>query len=178
MNEQWKDIQGFEGLYQVSNTGQIMSLLRLCKRGEVYQGIRRRVLRQFVAPHGYLTAVLSKQGVKKTYKVHRLVALHFVEGFTENRQVNHKDEDKLNNKASNLEWVTAKENMNYGTCIARKVAKTSKPINQLSKSGEFIKIWEIGHDAERVMRFNNGNVNQVCQGKRKTAYGFRWEFAE
>ena len=104
--EVWKDIQGYEGLYQVSNLGRVRSL---------HYRNTNEVRELFLKPHnrGYLQVELHKYGNRKMFTVHRLVALAFVDGFAENREVNHIDENKHNNRADNLEWVTTSENVRH-----------------------------------------------------------------
>lgn len=107
MDEVWKDIEGYEGLYQVSNTGQVKSL-NYNQTGEI------KVLKQGNAK-GYKRVGLFKNGKTKQYSVHRLVALAFISNPDDLPMVNHKDEDKTNNNVNNLEWCTHEYNMSYGT---------------------------------------------------------------
>lgn len=97
--EVWKDIDGYEGLYQVSNTGKVRSL-RYRNRDEVRE--------LFLKPHnqGYLQVELHKNGKRKMFTVHRLVAMAFVDGYEVGKEVNHIDENKQNNVSTNLEWVS------------------------------------------------------------------------
>ncbi len=99
MDEVWKDIKGFEGLYQVSTQGQVKS--------------RRGILKPYINHKGYLKVCLSKDGVKYKKRVNRLVAEAFIENPLNLPQVNHKDRNKNNNAVSNLEWCTAKENRDH-----------------------------------------------------------------
>lgn len=123
-NEEWKHIKGFEGYYMISNMGRILSVAKFIDRGN---GARQYCKEQIVQAKtiinsGYRIVNLIKN--KKTYKflIHRLVATHFVENPNNLPFVNHKDEDKLNNNANNLEWCTKEYNCNYGTCQARRIA--------------------------------------------------------
>lgn len=116
MEEQWKDIKGYEGLYEVSNLGNVRSLDRTVKRGQGYTIKEGRVLTPFYEEKkGYYQVVLAKDGKAKTYRVHRLVAVAFLENPNNYTDVNHKDEVKTNNNVDNLEWCTRKYNNNYGT---------------------------------------------------------------
>ena len=116
MEEQWKDIKGYEGLYEVSNLGNVRSLDRTVKRGQGYTIKEGRVLTPFYEKKkGYYQVVLAKDGKAKTYRVHRLVAIAFLENPYNYTDVNHKDEVKTNNNVDNLEWCTRKYNNNYGT---------------------------------------------------------------
>lgn len=113
MNEIWKDINGYEGLYQVSNLGNVRSIYdncpnHLCKN-------RIKIIKQHITNSGYLFVQLHKNKIVKNKAVHRLVAEAFIENNYNLPQVNHKDEDKFNNNAENLEWCTCEYNNSYGT---------------------------------------------------------------
>ena len=112
MNENkeiWKDIKGFEGHYQVSNFGRVKSI----KFG------KERILRPGKNKKGYLRVGISKNGESKTYSVHRLVAQAFIPNLNNLPQINHKNEDKTDNRVENLEFCDAKYNNTYGTRIQR-----------------------------------------------------------
>lgn len=112
--EQWKDIEGYEGLYQVSNLGNVKSLNRTSiKEGRDYR-VKEKILKTFLCSSGYPTVVLSNNGKKETLMVHRLVALHFIPNPHKYEQINHKDENKNNNNVDNLEWCTQDYNLHYG----------------------------------------------------------------
>ena len=110
MIEEWRPVVGYEGLYEVSNTGQVRSLDRFYYR--LHKG---KVLSPTKDRYGYLTVTLNCNGKSKTIKIHRLVAQAFLPNPDNLPQVNHKDEDKTNNNVTNLEWCTAKYNVNFGT---------------------------------------------------------------
>lgn len=126
--EQWRDIKGYEGLYQVSNLGNIKSLTRVQCYAYANKGRRYRVTKEQLlipAPTGenhYLCVTLYKDGKKRTKAIHRLVAETFIPNPFNLTQVNHKDEDKSNNSVSNLEWCTCKYNINYGSGNLRRSA--------------------------------------------------------
>jgi hypothetical protein len=101
MEEAWKDIEGFEGLYQISNTGRVKSL-----RKEI-------ILKQHNTPNGYPYIILKVQGIQKNKMIHRLVALTFILNPKNKPEVNHKDGNKQNNHVENLEWVTRQENIEH-----------------------------------------------------------------
>jgi hypothetical protein len=114
MQEIWKDIKGYEGCYQVSNYGRVKSLPRKinARWGEGHN-IKGRIMSQRLTHNGYLVCSLRNGNIQKTYKVHRLVGEVFVENGKNYPQINHKDGNKLNNKPTNLEWVTPKQNTKH-----------------------------------------------------------------
>lgn len=112
--EVWKDIQGYEGFYQVSNYGNIRGVdrTRIC-RG-IVMPIKGRILKQKISRFGYYHVTLGKDAKHTTFMSHRLVALAFIDNTENKSQVNHIDGNKLNNHISNLEWNTPRENMTHG----------------------------------------------------------------
>ena len=172
MEEIYRDIKDYEGLYQVSNFGNVMSL-NYRKTG------RAELLKTYKNKKGYLLICLSKNKKQKTFQIHRLVAEAFIPNLENLPQVNHKDEDKTNNSVDNLEWCTNEYNHKYGTRNER-IAKTltngkqSKPVLQFSKTGEFIKEWESSMEIQRQLGYCNSFIGKCCKGKYESAYGFRW----
>ena len=134
--EEWRDIKGYEGAYQVSSYGRIRSLDRIVERKTGNYKHKGRILKQNDDTHGYLKVNLTKHDKKKTFKVHRLVAQAFIPNPNNYTVINHKDENKTNNKVENLEWCTSKYNNNYGT-IQKRHSETKK---KLFKEGK-IKPW-------------------------------------
>lgn len=113
MQEIWKDVGGFEGLYQVSNLGRVKSLEKKIPYGYGLRTIPERILKNNVNEYGYLYVRLYKDAKGTKFKIHRLVALTFLENPKNKRCVNHKDGNKQNNCVENLEWVTHGENMQH-----------------------------------------------------------------
>ena len=113
IKEIWKDITGYEGLYQVSNLGEVKSLERMISNGKGLVKVKERILTQSITNWGYYRVALYKNGVRKYCKVHRLVAEAFIPNPESKEQVNHIDGNKLNNCVDNLEWSTRIENLNH-----------------------------------------------------------------
>ena len=165
--ESWKNIKGYEGLYQVSNMGRVKSLERtVTRKNGIKQTIRERILKPSTDKDGYLLVSLyNGRGKVKTFKVHRLVCEAFYENPKKKPCVNHIDENKTNNKASNLEWCTYKENSNHGTRNARMakgVAKAlSKPVGQYTTEGKLVKVWQSTREVQRQLGFANNNISKA-----------------
>ena len=118
MIEEWRPIEGYEGLYEVSNTGRVRSLDMYVK-GKGYRLHKGKVLSPAKNKNGYLKVNLHCNGKRKTITVHRLVAEAFIPNSDNLTQVNHRDEDKTNNNVENLEWCDVKYNLSYGTARIR-----------------------------------------------------------
>ena len=161
-NEEWRDVVGYEGLYQVSDQGRVKS----------FKWNKERFLKPSMDKDGYLLVTLCAGGKRKTLKVHRLVCEAFHENPDNKPQVNHINEIKTDNRASNLEWCTCKQNVNHGSRNER----VSKPVGQYSLDGKLIKLWPSTMEAERQAGFNHGNISQVANGKYKQAYGCIWRY--
>lgn len=177
--EIWKDINGFEGIYQISDKGNIRSLDRkiICSNGSVrFQ--RGSEIKPYINKQGYRTVVLHNNGKHKMCRMCRLVAEAFIQNPQNLPQVNHKDENKGNDEKGNLEWCTCLYNLTYNNLHHRrnnKNNKKSKPVAQI-KNGKIIKVFHSVREVERVLGFQNGNISQCCNGKTKTSYGYEWSY--
>lgn len=146
--------------------------------GDVYRVDTMRKLKQ-TKRHGYLEVNLFNNGNHKIEKVHRLVAITFIENPNSYPCVNHKDEDKTNNNVENLEWCTYKYNNNYGknrpvNNLRLGSIKNRKRVAQLSLNNEYITEYVSVREAGRKTGFNQSNIVKCCNGKAKQAYGYRW----
>ena len=171
--EVWRDVKGYEGLYQVSNMGRVKSLGRKDRFGRV---IKERILEPAVTHNGYLRVGLHVDGKRKMLRVHRLVCEAFHENPDNKSEVNHVNEDKTDNRACNLEWSTRTENCNHGSRNERVAKALSKPIGQFSLDGKLIKVWQSACEARRQTGFDQGYVGAVARGKFKQAYGYIWKY--
>lgn len=180
--EEWKDIKGFEGYYQISNMGRVRSLTRdIHLAGNYHQTLQGKVMKNNPGTKGYEIIGLRKNGKVTMKMIHRLVAEAFVENPLGLPQVNHKDENIKNNVYTNLEWCTPKYNANYGTRNQRcfeSSKKYRKPVNQLDiGTGELIKRWEYVRQAMRETGINDSAIIRVCKGRYSQAGGYKWEYA-
>ena len=171
IKEIWKPIEGYNGLYQVSNMGRVKSLGNNKTRKE-------KILKLHSDKDGYLKVQLHKEGKKKNYLIHRLVAQAFIDNPNNLPQVNHKDEDKTNNCAENLEYCDSSYNTNFGTRNERIVKANSIPILQFTKSGEFVKKWNNAKEVERDLEISSSNIYKCCKGKLKSIGGYEWGYAD
>lgn len=179
-DEIWRDIKGYEGIYQVSSKGRVKSLERdiICKNGRK-QHRKERILKGSLDMRGYLQVSLGNtKGERKFLWIHRLIAEAFIPNPENKPQVNHKDEVKTNNCVENLEWMTAKENINYGTHNERVAKAQSKPVAQYTKTGELIEVYPSTHEAGRQLDIKHGPIGNVARGEQKTAYGYIWKYVE
>ena len=158
-SEVWRDIIGYEGIYQVSNKGNVFSIERMVQ-GRECGGI---TLKPKHRRDGYLHVGLYRNGKMKNKLIHRLVLEAFVENPNNLPEVNHKDEDKANNNVENLEWCTSKYNSNHGTLIER-ISKKVRAVNV--ETGEVVE-FNSTQEAERK-GYSSGGVSQACRGVHKS----------
>lgn len=176
--EEWKPIEGYEGLYEVSNMGRVKSLKRTVwdSRG-YYKTVPERIMKPKKTDKGYLTVNLSKEGKNKWCYVHRLAGQAFIPNPDNLPLINHKDENPKNNNVDNLEWCTQKYNINYGTHNKRMAEKLSKPIIAIHKINGLILEFPSIMEASRQLGINNGNICACLKGRRKSHGGFYWMYA-
>lgn len=174
MKEVWKDIKGYESLYQVSNLGRVKSLPKNSKN----QYSNERILKPYGKENDYCRIILTKNKKKKSYYIHRLVAETFLSNPYQYEVVNHKDENKHNNNAHNLEWCSTYYNQIYGTKNIRSAKKRGKKVIQYDLQGNFIKEWESISQAEKSLKIFNISNCIKGQTRYKNVGGFIWKARE
>ena len=114
MTEIWKDIQGYEGFYQISNLGNVKSLERVVDKGNgILQHRKERIMNKRESVDGYYVAKLNVNKKSKSIAIHILVARHFIDNPNNYPEVNHKDCNRKNNQVDNLEWCTHQQNVEH-----------------------------------------------------------------
>lgn len=177
MEEIWKDIPEYEGLYQVSNLGRIKSLERKVLtyngKSKCYKYVNERILKQNLTGRGYFKVVLCKNGKTKTILTHILVAKTFL-GVSK-LQIDHIDGNKQNNILTNLEYVTPSENI-IRAYKNKLISRKENKIDQYTLNGEFIKTWFNAGDIEKELKIYHPNVIKCCKNKYKSAGGYKWKY--
>lgn len=175
--EVWKDVEGYNGDYQISNLGNVKS----------FKYKKPRILKPHYDKRGYARLILRKDNNDFGHYIHRLVAQAFIPNPNNYPEVNHKDENPRNNTISNLEWCTKKYNNNYGTKIERTKANTnyleiadknSIPVLQYDLQGNFIKKWKSANECKRTLGYDNSFIAKCCRGEMYTAYKHIWKYED
>ena len=186
--EVWKPVRNYEGLYEVSNMGRVKSL-NYNKTG------KERIMKLNKDKDGYLLVNLHKNAKMECCKVHRLVATAFLDNSNNLPEVNHKDENKLNNCVDNLEWCSRSYNMTYNG-RAKKVGKKlrgrkqteehnkkraekrKKPIFSINKESGLIIWWKSAKEAGKILGIDSSSITKCCKGKYNSAGGHIWFYAD
>lgn len=171
--EEWKPIEGYEGLYEVSNMGRVKSLGNDKSRKD-------KILFQYENKSGYLYVTLCKDNKLRSFRVHRLVATAFIPNPNNLPTVNHINEIKNDNRLDNLEWMNMKQQINHGTCIQRRAEKErngvrSKQVYQYDKNHNLIKIWQSTRECGRN-GYKQGNVAACCRSELKHYKNYIWSY--
>ena len=179
MNEEiWKDIEGYEGIYQISNYGRVKSLERWVKIGDNKRIIKSGIRTIKINNSGYNIISLFKDGKEKTCLIHRLVAEAFIPNPENLPEINHKDENKTNNRVDNLEWCTHEYNTKHGTRIERMGLKHRKPVVQLNANNEIIGIFDGAVSAGEKLNIDRRGISKCCRNPKLSLKGHRFKFLE
>lgn len=180
--EIWKDMPGYEGLYQVSNLGRVKSLDRTIiiknKFSKYKRHYEEKIMKLRTNKNGYVYVTLhNSEGEIKTIQVHRLVASVFISNALNLTEINHKDENKQNNCVNNLEWCSSLYNKKYGTRNIRAGMAHRKKVIQYTKENMFVKEYASGLEAEKITKIDNASISRCCYNKQETAGGYKWRFS-
>lgn len=172
--EEWKPVVGYEGLYEVSSSGNVRSV------NHVTNGVcvSSKELKPYMSDR-YYRVKLYKDGKPKMMMVHRLVAQAFIDNPSKLPQVNHINGDKTNNFASNLEWCTASDNQKHAYRTGLKnpedtVKHTRKKVLQLDMSGNIVREWKSMSEAANELGLQVSNISHCCSGRIRQTGGFKW----
>lgn len=175
--ENWKDITNYEGLYMVSDLGNI-------KR--IYKNGKTRIMIGGIQNGGYKYVSLTKDSVSKVKTIHRIVAIHFIENPFNKSDVNHKNSDRKDNRVLNLEWNTRSENLKHGyrsgnrkSSMIGKSGENSingKQVLQFSKDYKLLNCFTSAVCAEIKTGVSRSNISSVCRGLRRCSGGYIWQF--
>lgn len=187
MEEVWKDIAGYEGLYQISNLLRIKSLERffeVTRCGRVNKICQKeKILKCTPNGGGYYYVGLYKDNKKTTLRLHRLIAKAFIPNPNNKPHINHINGIKTDNRIENLEWVTHSENIQHAYNTGLKTAPkgdksaTSKSVSQFTKEGVFIASYGSALEAMRITGISNCHISAVIKSERPCAGGFVWKFS-
>ena len=195
--EVWKPIEGYEGLYEVSDKGNVRSLDRYVYTGAAGMVRRKGVfMKQQTNKKGYKTVMLHDSSRVRSTTVHRLVAEAFIPNPDNKSQVNHIDTDKTNNSVSNLEWNTQEENMAHAkkhnlfknktekqikACaknLEKAYIKRRRPVDMYTLDGHYIKTFESIRKASAETNTSGSHITSVCKGYRGSSGGYKWKYTE
>lgn len=176
MKEIWKDIEGFEGIYQISNLGNVRSLPRIVNRKDGASCHKEgKAIKIWKDNHNYSIVFLWLNNKRSCFKVHRLVAKTFIDNPYNKPEVDHIDGNKDNNKISNLRWVTSKENSSNPITYKRK--KDNNPKRKVINITEN-KVFKSIKSASEYYNIVHSSICECCKGKRKTAGKYEWKYVE
>lgn len=181
--EIWRDIKGYEGLYQVSNLGTIKSVNRYVNGRDKIVLKKGRILKSFLIGRdykqngGYLAVTLFKDNTPKQHLVHRLIAESFISNPNNLPTVDHINRIRTDNRIENLRWADGKLQYNNSSIKDRVKESVSKPVLQYTLDMGFITEYPSAAEAERQTKIHNTSIGECCRGKRKTAGGFKWSYS-
>lgn len=164
IEREWRPVVGYEGLYEVSNYGEVRKADGTPMKGNINS-------------YGYHVVSLTKNRKKKDKKVHRLVAEAFISNDFCKRTVNHKDGDRANNHVENLEWATQQEQMKHAATLPPSPVLRGTSVIQSTLDGKIVAVWANSNIAATTLGLSQMMISACCQGTAQTAYNYRWSYA-
>lgn len=199
MSEIWKDIEGYNGYYMVSDKGNVKSIDRIITKNGIEQCLKGKLLKQHTSKDGYKTVGLSKNNHLRHFRVHRLVAMAFIPNPKNKPAIDHIDGNRMNNVLNNLRWATTQENNTFP--IASKNHSSSKKgkkacvetkrriseslmgnkrraicVEQYSLDGKTLNVWQSAKEASIMTGVPHSKIIACCKGKRNQTGGFKWGY--
>ena len=178
MNEIWKDIEGYERLYQVSSLGRVRSVDRPVCVHNATRIAKGQIIAQHITKSGYCVVDLYKNNKRKALQVHRLVAVAFLPNPNNLPQVNHKSEVKTENFVENLEWCGQSYNVSYNGLPRKRGRLFRTHVIQMDLDGNEIFGWLSLRDCQRETGYHRSYIADVCKGKYPQAYGYKWKYVD
>jgi hypothetical protein len=181
MEEVWKPVKGYEGIYEVSNLGRVRSLDRYVERKNGYiLPCKGSLIMPIHHKSGYIYIGLTKDGKKHNLKMHRIVAEAFIPNPHNLPEVNHKNEQPDDNRVENLEWCDRSHNIRWKDGHLRRAKKLWRPVEQYTLDGEYIKTFPSIIEAADAVGISRALIGNVCAQRthQKSAGGYRWRYAE
>lgn len=186
MNEEiWRDIKGYEGLYQISSIGRVKRLEKIRRNGRGYRKYKEQITDGYIDDVGYRYVILTKERKEKRFRLHRLVAEAFIPNPDNKPEIDHINTNRTDNRIENLRWVTRKENLN-NKITKIKMSHLPKPkgknhprarkVQQFNIDGTFVKEYDCIKDAVVETNGSKAGIILCCQGKRKTSGGCLWKY--
>lgn len=183
--EIWKDLKGYENIYQVSNLGRVKSLSRYVYNGKGYYLKKEKICCQRQNKKGYLMVDLVKHGnnISRPFLVHRLVAIAFIENIHSKPQINHIDGNKQNNNVENLEWCDNSQNQKHAYKLglnkrSENAGREKRPVCLYNSNMDLIKEFNSIAETTRWLNCASSNVRLCCENKRKTVNGYIAKYKE
>lgn len=177
MNEIWKDVKGYEGIYQISSLGRVKVLEHIIKTKNGYNQTRRECIKSLATDKdGYKQTILWKDKKPKRYYIHRLVAENFLDNPNNLPIINHKNEIKNDNRVDNLEYCDLKYNLNYGNAQKKRIEKQCGLWRKYSEDGTLLEEFKnLQEYCRKNPQFKPTSINSAAKRYKNLYRGFKWE---